>query len=153
MKSDGMARHLAGALVLAIVIYVGGYSLDQHLRSRRGPWRVAFTTEPSGAPAIVVDQPALGVSNLKIVFHGETTSQASGAVAFDIPQRAVPVGKVKFEDLTYLPGTVTLDLFGHEIELIPRTLFINRQEYPWRSNTTITLTPADKRSLPPRPRK
>ena len=153
MKPDGLLKHAAGALLLAIVIYVGGYSLDQHLRSRRGPWRVTFTAEPSGAPAIVVDQPALGISNLKIVFNGEAASKGSATVAFDIPQRPVPVGKVKFEDLTYLPGTVTLELFGHEIEMIPRTLFINRLEHPWRSNTTITLSPADRRSFPPRPGK
>jgi hypothetical protein len=74
-------------------------------------------------------------------------------VAFDIPEKPVPFGSVKFEDLTYLPGTVTLDLFGHEIELIPRTLFINREERPWQSNVVITLSPSDKRSLPPRPKK
>jgi hypothetical protein len=36
MKSEGLLKQIAGALVLAIVIYVGGYSLDQYLRNRRG---------------------------------------------------------------------------------------------------------------------
>lgn len=153
MKSEGLLKHIAGALVLAIVIYVGGYSLDQFLRSRRGPWRVTFATEPSGTPAITINQPALGVSDLKIIFNGESGGRTNGTVAFDVPERSVPFGKVKFEDLTYLPGTVTLDVFGHEIELIPRTLFVNRQEHAWQSNMTITLSQADKRTLPPRTKK
>jgi hypothetical protein len=153
MKSEGILRPVLVALGLALIIYVGGFSLDQHFRTRRGPWRVTYATEPSGTPFIKVDEPALGISNLKIVFNGESATNASGVVAFDIPEKPVPFGSVKFEDLTYLPGTVTLDLFGHEIELIPRTLFINREERPWQSNVVITLSPSDKRSLPPRPKK
>ncbi len=52
----------------------------------------------------------------------------------------VPFGKCIFLDTTSLPGTVVLDLFGHEIELLPRALIIDRQERPWRSDTTIELT-------------
>ena len=63
----------------------------------------------------------------------------------------MPFGRVKFEDLTYLPGTVTFDFFGHEIELIPRTLYINRKPRPWQSNAIISLTPADKPAGLPEP--
>ena len=38
-----------------------------------------------------------------------------------------------------LPGTATFELFGHEIQLLPRVLIIDRREYPWRPNATITL--------------
>ena len=86
----------------------------------------------------------MAIANLEIVFAGETTTNAPGTVAFDFPEKPMPFGKVKFEDLTYLPGTVTFDFFGHEIELIPRTLYINRKARPWQGNATITLTPADK---------
>jgi len=155
MHSNGLAKPVLGALLLALVIYLAGFAFDQHLRTRQGPWRVTFGVEPSGEPAITVTQPKLHLANLKIVFAGERTPPPARTVIFDFPQKPVPFGRVKFEDLTYLPGTVTLDLFGHEIELIPRTLYINRKERPWQSNTTITLTPADKpRSLPePNPRK
>jgi hypothetical protein len=30
-------------------------------------------------------------------------------------------------------------LFGHEIELLPRVLVIDRQEHRWRSGTTMSL--------------
>ena len=46
---------------------------------------------------------------------------------------AVPFGQVLFTDLTYLPGTVSFEVFGHEVELLPRTLIVDRQEVPWKS--------------------
>ena len=151
MHSSGLWKPVLGGLLLALAIYIGGFKFDQHLRTRRGPWQVTFTTAHSGAPAIIVNQPKLNIANLKIVFPGETTTNASGTVVFDFPQKPVPFGRVKFEDLTYLPGTVTFDFFGHEIELLPRTLYINRKSRPWESNATITLTPADKPAVLPAP--
>ena len=151
MHSSGLWKPVLGGLLLALAIYIGGFALDQHLRTRRGPWEVRFTREPSGAPAIVVNQPKLRVANLKIVFAGETMTNAPGTVVFDFPQKSVPFGKVKFEDLTYLPGTVTFDFFGHEIELLPRTLYINRKAHPWNSNEAITLSAADKPAALPEP--
>jgi len=144
MQPSGFVKPVLVGLLMAVAIYAAGFALDQHLRTRRGPWEVTFTTETSGVPAIIVNQPKLNLANLKIVFLGEAGTNVHGAVAFDIPQKPVPFGKVKFEDLTYLPGTVTFDFFGHEIELLPRTLYINRKAYPWNSNETITLSAADK---------
>jgi len=31
----------------------------------------------------------------------------------------------------FLPGVVTMNLLGHEIELMPRTLVIDKKEIPW----------------------
>ena len=152
MQPSGFAKPVLVGLLLAVAIYAGGFALDQHLRTRRGPWEVAFTTEPTGAPAIIINQRSLNIVNLKIVFLGEPRTNAQGTVVFDVPQKPVPFGKVKFEDLTYLPGTVTFDLFGHEIELLPRTLYINRKAQRWGSNQGITLSPADKPAALPEPR-
>src|SRR6266496_4065036 len=152
MQSSGLAKPVFVGLLLAVAIYAGGFALDQHLRARRGPWEVTFTTEPSGSPAIIVNQPKLNIANLKIVFVGETATNFQGTVVFDVPQKPVPFGKVKFEDLTYLPGAVTFDLFGHEIELLPRTLYINRKAHAWISNEAITLTSADKPVALPEPK-
>ena len=51
----------------------------------------------------------------------------------------VPFGNCVFMDTTFLPGTITFQLFGHEIELLPRVLVIDRQEHPWRPDTAIAL--------------
>jgi hypothetical protein len=42
-------------------------------------------------------------------------------------------------DTTFMPGTVTFELFGHEIELLPRALIIDRQDHPWQRDAAITL--------------
>ena len=152
MQPSGLVKPVLIGLLLAVAIYVGGFAFDQHLRTRRGPWEVTFTTEPSGAPAILVNQRKLNIANLKIVFLGEPSTNIQRAVVFDFPQKPIPFGKVKFEDLTYLPGTVTFDFFGHEIELLPRTLYINRNAHPWISNEAITLSPADKPVALPEPK-
>ncbi len=151
MQSSGLWKPVLVGLLLALVIYVGGFSFDQHLRNRRGPWEVRFAAEPSGAPALVVNQPKLNITNLKIVFEGESATNTPCVIAFDVPGKPVPFGRVKFEDLTYLPGTVTLEIFGHEIELLPRTLYINRKSRTWTSHETITLIAADKPGALPEP--
>jgi len=52
---------------------------------------------------------------------------------------SVPFGKCVFMDTTFLPGTVTFQLFGHEIELLPRVLIIDHAEHPWLSHSTLSL--------------
>jgi hypothetical protein len=54
-------------------------------------------------------------------------------------------------DTTFLPGTVALELFNHEVELLPRVLVIDRQEHPWLSESTITLHPAPPKGSAPEP--
>jgi hypothetical protein len=151
MAGNRMLPHLAGALLLAVAIYTGGFWLDQTLRTRRGPWTVEFGSAGGGAPALRIDQPALGIREVRVVFVGETAAPTSAVVRFDAPERPVPWGRVKYEDLTYLPGVVTLELFGHELELLPRTLYVNRQPVGWISRTNLTLTAADRPAALPEP--
>jgi hypothetical protein len=130
---------------LAIVGYVGFYSCDAHLRTRKGPWRVDFIATTNGEPLLIINQPALGIQNVRILIAGETVTNTRVDVRFDKPYGFdLPYGRVRFHDLTYLPGTVTLDLFGHEVEMLPRTLFINTKEQPWQNDSYIYLSPTNK---------
>lgn len=145
MKSDGIWKHFGLAFALALVFYVGFFYGVEHLRRRRGPWEVTFTTNAGGGPVVAVGQPALQIPTIELVFPAQTNAPLPGpqTVRFDQPAtRAIPFGTVKFLDTTVLPGTVTLDLFGHEIEFLPRTLIIDKHEHPWRPARTITLTNA-----------
>ena len=46
----------------------------------------------------------------------------------------------------FLPGVVTMNLLGHEIELMPRTLVIDKKEVPWNTvGGRITLKPSPKK--------
>ena len=144
---DHILKHAAIAFVIALVGYIGFYSCDAHLRTRKGPWIVDYSST-NGEPLLVINQPALGIQNVRVWLQGESPTNAPGGVSvvrFESPQRlAVPYGRVRFHDLTYLPGTVTLDLYGHEIEMLPRTLVLNTKEVPWQSGATFVLTPTNK---------
>jgi hypothetical protein len=161
-------KHFILAFMLALVGYAAFYQGIEHWRARKGPWLVTFTHRSAHVPAIVIDQAALAITNVQIIFAAENlpatnapstfpadpsrpnspiTANRSPATAllFDQPKPvpyAVPFGQCLFLDLSFLPGTVTFDLFGHEIQLLPRVLIIDRQEYPWRPDAIITLHPA-----------
>ncbi len=144
MKAEGVAKHFFLAFVLALVGYILCYQAIEHRRTRNGPWRVRFTSGNGNVPTIAIDQPRLAITNVQIRFAGETLSptNAPAIVIFSEPKPvpyAVPYGNCVFMDTTFLPGTVTLQLFGHEIELLPRVLVIDREEHRWTSDSDIAL--------------
>ena len=40
----------------------------------------------------------------------------------------------------YLPGTLTFDFFGHQVELLPRVLIIDKEEHPWQSGSRLKVS-------------
>ncbi len=127
------------------------FSCDKHLRENKGPWEITFDAPTNGAPGIIVNQPGLGITNVTIRFEGQQLSMTNPTtvVRYDNPRNQPAFGELRFHDLSYLPGTITLVLFNHEIELIPRGLFINRKEIPWSNAGDILLAPTNS---PPPPR-
>jgi hypothetical protein len=141
MKSDNLFRHVWVPFVIAVLVYVIFYTGIEHRRTRNGPWRVVFTNDAAGSPALLINQPALAITNLQITFPGETNAQ-SASFEFSQPREVpwdVPFGKCVFMDTTFLPGTIVFDVYGHEIQLIPRVLTIDKKEIPWRSDATIPV--------------
>ncbi len=155
MKQNGAIRHFILAFVLALVCYAVFYRGIEHRRIRKGPWVVTFTnavagTPPVLAPAILVNEPKLTITNVQISFLEQPSppTNSLGTLVFNQPQPVpfpVPFGRCVFIDTTFLPGTVTFELFGHEIQLLPRALTIDHQEHPWISDSTITLHPPQAR--------
>jgi hypothetical protein len=143
MKSDNLVKHVWIPFAIAMVVYVIFYTGIEHRRTRNGPWQVTFTNDVSGVPELIVNQPKLGLANVQITFPGETNANSTNILmVLDTPQPVpydIPFGKCVFMDTTFLPGTIVFDLFGHEIQLIPRVLRIDRKEIPWGSDTTFTV--------------
>jgi hypothetical protein len=150
MATGGIRRHAARAFALALGVYAAGFALDAHLRTRRGPWEATFATEPDGTPRVTVRQPRLGLIDVVFRFPGGVAggSNLPRTVRFMPPTNAVPFGSAVFEDLTTLPGTVTLELFGHEIEWLPRTLFVDRRAQAWRSGDVVDLPATNRPAFP-----
>lgn len=141
-------RFFAIPAILALVGYVLLYGCDRHLRVHRGPWQVTFDRTPDGTPLVRIDQPDLGISNVVVRFEGESLASPPPAlpvqVRFDDPDRPVPFGTLAFHDLMYQPGTVVLQCFGHEVQMLPKTLYLNRAPYPWRGGESHLLSATNK---------
>ena len=143
---DRLGKHLAIGFAIAAALYLSGFRLIEHFREVKGPWQVRFRTDGIGEPSLSVAHDKLGISNVTFVFPGERVAQTNmdAMVEFDAPKTNAPFGRIVFIDTTFLPGTVTFDLFGHEIELLPRTLVLNLKEVSWKSDTTYRLSEKEK---------
>lgn len=139
-------KHFILAFLLALICYVFFYTKIENRRTRKGPWEVTFTNDALGNPALVINQPRLAITNAQVTFTNQRVAQAfmPATLVFQQPRPVpydLPFGKCVFMDTTFLPGTLTMELFHHEVELLPRVLVIDRQEHPWLSDSTITLHP------------
>ena len=153
MKS-GLTAKTVGLLFAAVLgIYLVLFFWIERSRLTKGPWEVEFQTGTNGNATLVVSQSHLKILNARIVVHGETVTNAPGRLAFDRVKLPVPFGEVIFEDLTFLPGVVTFNLLGHEVELMPRALVANKKLIPWHPGMTVDLWPTNKPTEPPHPPK
>jgi hypothetical protein len=145
MKSDSLFRQIIVPFTIAVLVYIVFYTVIEHLRTKNGPWRVTFTSDTFHEAALLIDQPASGITNAGVVFKDQTLpANFSGKVlTFEQPKPVpydVPFGKCIFMDTTFLPGTLVLEAFGHEVQLLPRTLLIDRKEQGWHSGTTLLIS-------------
>lgn len=153
MKSERLGKILLIGFGIALVIYIFAFSLIQNRRVTKGPWQVVFTTDSEGVPGLLVNQTKLKVSQ-RIIFPEQRLSQTNleQTLVFDDPTKTnAPFGEIVFQDLTFLPGTVTFNFFGHEIELLPRVLIVDKQERAWKTGDGFSVTGEGK--YKPRPRK
>jgi hypothetical protein len=142
-RAPSLQRILLGAFVAALVFYASGFALNSYLQQRRGPWEITFSANSQGEALMVIRQPALGIDGTRIIFSGKKPATTEPIrVCFETPRTSIPFGEVIYDDLTYLPGVVTLQVFGHEMELLPRTLYINRKPLSWPEATQVILPPA-----------
>ena len=154
-KDDDILGFTVKMALIAVIIYIGVYSFDQWMRKKDGPWTVTFQADANGTPMLVIDWAARGYRNCTLVFPGEIvpvgfeTVQTNFVDPVHLPQ-SVPFGNWFYADLTYLPGTVTFDLFPidanatskgrrHEIELLPRGLVVNRKAHAWEDGLRIEV--------------
>lgn len=140
------------AFLGAVVFYVIAYAAIEHWRPRNGPWEVTFETV-GVSDRLVINQHRFGITNVQVSFSPLARSippadRQPAATAtrqilrFDTPRSVpfeLPFGRCIFLDTTVLPGTVTLQIHGHEIELLPRVLIVDHQEHPWKPSARIEL--------------
>jgi hypothetical protein len=101
---------------------------------------VKFRADDVGVPSLLISQTNLNVSET-IVFPAPTNglTNFSRTIAFEEQLADLPFGEMVFQDPTFLPGTVTMRLFGHLVEFLPRVLIVDKKEYPWQAGAVIQL--------------
>lgn len=143
-----MVKKLFWTFIGTLFLYVTIYGGCQAMRVRGGPWNVTYAFGEAGVPELRIEHPRLlGPVPVVLRFPGEKPSRADLpiTVVFSAPiTNAMPFGAVIFVDTTQLPGTVTLNCFGHIVEMVPRTLFVDLKEVPWTAATNIVLSAATK---------
>jgi hypothetical protein len=141
MRRDNLLKHCLVGFALALVIYLSSYAWIEHLRTRKGPWEVTFRTDAQGAPQVEVNQNWLHIRKVRFVFPDQHLSETNlfTTLVFDTPITNAPFGKIVYLDTTFLPGAIALGLFGHEVQLLPRVLLLDRREFPWQSDVTHSL--------------
>lgn len=143
MKKDRALKHFAYAFVFAGLLYVVLFWAIEYRRSAKGPWQVEFRQSSTGVAEVQIDQPGLGIRAVRIRFPDETSIPIKHSmIVFDRARRfphEVPYGRCVFADLTFLPGTVAMDLFGQRVELLPSKLILGESIHPWQSGTTLDV--------------
>ena len=142
MKRDSLAKPLIITFAIALALYVVSFGWIQHKREHKGPWVVEFRTDNEGRPELLISQEALKITNQIIRFSDRRLEQTnfSEVVHFDRPITNAPFGEVAFQDPTFLPGTVAFNFWTHGVELMPRTMIINKEEVRWHTRTNIDLS-------------
>jgi hypothetical protein len=139
----GIGKPLLVVFLICLGFYIVWFAGVEWWRQRRGPWEITFGTDGGTNAVLEVRHPRLGIQDVQIRVAGAPLPQGfrPQTVSFDGPEAKsrVPFGEVRFLDTTFLPGTVTLEVLGHEIELLPRVLTVDKVEHVWRSGTRLEL--------------
>ena len=119
-------------------------------RRRGGPWALTYALGSNGVPTLRIEHSRiLPDGPVTIAFPGETSPRSDLPITaiFSVPiTNRMPFGPVLFVDTSSLPGTVALACFGHVVEMVSRTLFVDLHEVPWTSGTNIVADPGNKPS-------
>lgn len=153
MKSDPIWKQLVGVFIAALIGYALVFGWIESRRSKKGPWQATFTAL-DGSPAMVVNHSKLGFTNITFLFiDAPVQTNLPQTVLFEQGRPApfdLPFGKCVFIDAIFLPGTAVCEMFGHQIQFLPRALTVDKVERPWLSNEKILLTNQPSATLPAR---
>jgi hypothetical protein len=164
LNDDGIKtlKRVATVFFVVLFLYITGFGGCMMVRQKGGPWVVFEAVDSNGVPVVKITH-HLRLTNgpVTLLFPGEKIGNLpvrSEPLGYSRVFRApntndMPYGPVHFVDVTFLPGTVAFDVFGHLVEIQPRTLYLDGHETPWVSGTNIMLRPQDKMPTSQRPKR
>ncbi len=142
-------KPVLGVFVLTLVLYLIGFNWIEGKREDKGPWQIIFEADLALSKAsIIIEQPELNISPTQLSFlfpadqlQSVDLPEKPETILFALNQQEfdLPFGELTFRDPTFLPGVVTIELFGNVVECLPRVLILNKEEISWNSKTNITI--------------
>jgi hypothetical protein len=146
MNRDRLSRHLLAGFLLALFLYIAAFWLIESRRTAKAPWTVSFEANPAGQAQLQISQGTSGLGPVEIRFTVPPTNPPlrRREVVFRDPKPVpfdLPMGRCKFQDLTFLPGTVAINVCGTDIQLLPRMLTVGTNEFEWSATHVVELLP------------
>jgi hypothetical protein len=142
---ERIGRRLLAVGVVTVLVYVALFAWIEHRRNRLGPWEVVFTRTPDQLPCVEIHQPKLDIRDVRLVFPNLATAGEQSLPVRETFDEArptpfdLPLGRCVFLDTISLPGNVTIEVGGHQVQLLPRMLTVDGVERPWQSGITIAI--------------
>ncbi len=150
-EAEKTLRRFFGVFLATLFLYVTIYGGCQAYRVRSGAWHLTFDTLKDGTPQLRIEHPRiLSAGPLSIDFPGESAPRVTNGPITWIYSRpdtnVTPFGPIVFLDTTQLPGTISINAFGHALEMVTRTLSVDFTEIPWTSGTNLIVRAETKPS-------
>lgn len=161
LNDDGMkaAKGFVALFFATLFLYITVYGGCMAYRRRGGPWAVTQDKLPDGTPVMKIEHHViLSGGPVTLTFPGESAptrfTNAPYQRIFSQPNTNIfPYGPVEFLDTTFLPGSVAMDVFGHVVEIVPRTLYLDGRELGWVPGTNIVVPATGKIPQDERPKR
>jgi len=161
VNDDGTraAKRFVGLFFATLFLYITFYGACTAYRRKGGPWAVTQDKLPDGTPVLRIEHHRiLADGPVTLTFPGETAparfTNAPYQRVFTLPNtNTFPYGPVEFLDTTFLPGSVALDVFGHLVELVPRTLYLDGRDVGWTPGTNLVVPKTSKVPREARPQR
>ena len=127
-------------LLITLLVVIAAFIFIIKPIRERSPWNIKFEIS-DGIPSIYISNNTPMVPATKIIFSNEKINRdLSENIAFEKHNiNKIPFGEITFTDVTLFPGRITLKLFNHEIDILPRALIIDKKEYKWGERLIIDL--------------
>lgn len=108
-------------------------------------WRLRFEPSENNGAILFVEGGVLRENRalVPVNLSGFAIS-TSVVVTIDSPRVHLPAGEITFADLTEPPGRVHLKLNEHQVEIMQRTLVVDKREVGWPILEEATLKRTNK---------
>ena len=113
-------------------------------------WVFTFKSEPSRIE--IKNKKIFPLKTVTIIIKGVSLPNSfDKEITFDKKVINIPIGKIKFQDITCLPGRIIIQIDNHTIDCMERALIINGREILWtqavKNKIILSLSDSSERVL------